>query len=477
MRFSYQLCFLTGLVLAVHAGPISQPAATQPAATDDDVVEKYLKRFYNLTEETPGVFRHGFSQMKEKVKEMQAFFGLKVTGKVDQETLKVMTKPRCGVPDVAAYSTFGEGAKWKTNKLTYKIVNYTPDMSVAEVDKSIERALQVWAKVTPLKFTRINNGVADIMISFGSDNHGDFYPFDGSGGTLAHAFAPGAGIGGDAHFDEAETFTFSSSRGFVLFLVAAHEFGHSLGLSHSNVGGALMYPTYSFRDINSFSLSSDDIKGIQSIYGPNTDGTRVIPDPQPPTAPDACDPKLILDAVTTMRGETLYFKDRYVWRSSQYRGVEQHLIKSFLPSILNNIDAAYESPNNKVFIFKGQYVWALSGFNVERGYPKSLTAVGLPRSVRKITAAVYDQESQRALLFTDNYYYSFDERTGKMDSWYPKRVDAGFPGMIGVVTAAHYDRGYIYLYSGTNVFEFYRRRLYQVLQSTSLLPCRANSPK
>lgn len=236
-----------------------------------------------------------------------------------------------------------------------------------------------------------------------------------------------------------------------------------------------MYPTYSFTDVNRFSLHSDDIKGIQSLYGPNTGGTRIIPDPQPPTAPDACDPKLILDAVTTMSGETLYFKDRYVWRSSQFKDGAQ-LIESFLPSILNNIDAAYESPN-KVFIFKGQYVWALSGFQVERGYPKSLTALGLPRSVRKITAAVYDQASQRALLFAENNYYSFDENSRRMDSRYPKRVEAGFPGMTGDVTAAHYDRGYIYLYSGTNVFEFYRRRLYRVLQSTSLLPCRANFPK
>uniref|UniRef100_A0A673LDY5 Peptidase metallopeptidase domain-containing protein n=1 Tax=Sinocyclocheilus rhinocerous TaxID=307959 RepID=A0A673LDY5_9TELE len=100
------------------------------------------------------------------LKEMQKFFGLKVTGKLDKKTLKVMKKPRCGVPDVAAYSTFGGKPKWQTNKLTYRIVNYTPDMSNAEVDKSIKKALQVWANVTPLRFTRINNGTADIMISF-----------------------------------------------------------------------------------------------------------------------------------------------------------------------------------------------------------------------------------------------------------------------------------------------------------------------
>lgn len=49
-----------------------------------------------------------------------------------------------------------------------RIEKYTPDLSVAEVDDSINRALQVWAKVTPLRFTRVNKGEADIMITFAS---------------------------------------------------------------------------------------------------------------------------------------------------------------------------------------------------------------------------------------------------------------------------------------------------------------------
>ncbi len=61
-------------------------------------------------------------QLSKKLKEMQKFFGLKVIGKLNKETLEVMKKPRCGVPDVGAYSTFGGEPKWQTNKLTYRCV-------------------------------------------------------------------------------------------------------------------------------------------------------------------------------------------------------------------------------------------------------------------------------------------------------------------------------------------------------------------
>lgn len=89
------------------------------------------------------------------------------------------------------------------------------------------------------------------------------YPFNGPGGVLAHAYYP---QDGRAHFDEDETFTHNTSSGTNLLWVAVHEFGHSLGLRHSNVRGAVMYPYYTGY-VPDMKLHSDDVAGIQSLYG------------------------------------------------------------------------------------------------------------------------------------------------------------------------------------------------------------------
>ncbi|NWV00019.1 MMP18 protein, partial [Upupa epops] len=235
------------------------PLQLRPALALKDI-EEYLDKFFPVltSTQTPS--------LEERIKALQKFFHLTVTGKLDTETEKVLKRPRCGMPDVTDYRALPRRPRWTQKHLTYKIASYTPDLPRHKVDDAIRRALKVWADVTPLTFQRVYHNYADIRISFARREHGDGSPFDGRGGILAHAFMPGPGLGGDAHFDDDERWS-ETNQEVNLFLVAAHEFGHSLGLDHSSVYGALMHPVYSFKNPATFRLAEDDKRRIQRLYG------------------------------------------------------------------------------------------------------------------------------------------------------------------------------------------------------------------
>uniref|UniRef100_A0A8C3BDN3 Peptidase metallopeptidase domain-containing protein n=1 Tax=Cairina moschata TaxID=8855 RepID=A0A8C3BDN3_CAIMO len=481
------------------------PVAPENEKEDMQFAQKYLENFYDFKEEKHSLFKSkNPNHMADKIREMQSFFGLEVTGELNRKTMDMMKQPRCGIPDVHSYSTFPRNPRWKKEDITYRILNYTPDMLQADVDEAIAKAFDLWSSVTPLRFTRIYSGDADIMISFAAGFHGDFYSFDGPGGTLAHAYPPSNGIGGDAHFDEDENWTkFTTYNGYNLFLVAAHELGHSLGLGHSNVFGALMYPIYMAKDTRNFRLPQDDIDGIQALYGPPRESpalpTEVLP-PQEPTEmtptevptemspreeptettpskrPADCDPHLAFDAITTLRGEILFFKDSYVWRKSPYFSeIEHDTISTFWPSLAAGFDAAYEiDKKDRVIFFKDNHYWAVSGYNIEAGFPKPIQNLGFPRSVRKIDAAVHDQNTKKTYFFVGNKYWSFDENTQSMEKGYPRKIAADFQGIGHTVDAALQKNGNFYFFHGSNQYELdvKTKKLVRVMKSNSWFDCK-----
>jgi predicted Zn-dependent protease len=87
----------------------------------------------------------------------------------------------------------------------------------------------------------------------------EFNSFKGQ--VLAHAFFP---VDGNIHFNEIVTFT-DSEKGNNLEAIAVHEFGHALGLSHTQNQKSIMYPYYTGYGPN-FKLGQEDVDRISSLY-------------------------------------------------------------------------------------------------------------------------------------------------------------------------------------------------------------------
>ncbi|XP_078258915.1 macrophage metalloelastase-like [Rhinoraja longicauda] len=455
---------LLRLALSLSAPPNSDTELLNK--NDWDQCRNYLQRFYNMNESrwrTPDVGLH------DKIREMQRFFGLQVTGTLNRDTMEEMKKERCGVSD----SKQLRGSRWPQRRITYRIVNYTPDLNRREIDTAIALAFKVWSDVTPLTFVRLNAGEADIMILFAGGRHGDGAPFDGRSGTLAHAFFPGSGLGGDAHFDEAESWTLSRA-GINLFLVAAHEFGHSLGLEHSNDRSALMFPTYSFVNTNGYRLPADDVRRIQALYGAREEPIPTPPQPKPTKPSDRCDSQMSFDAVTSVRGELWFFKEGTVWRKQPSRpDVTSNQIKNIFPNI-QSVDAAVEiKDRNFVVLFKGSQYWLIRGNRLLSRYPRSIHRIGFPRSVTHLDAALYIKERNKALFFIGDKYWSYNLRRGRMGRGYPRRINDAFPGIGNKVDSAFQNSGFLYLSNGPIQYEYdYRnKQVIRVLKTSSWLNC------
>lgn len=301
--------------LTDEAGPWNEFKALLDAQVGDvrtglSSLKSYLLQFgyINATyAPAPGTtFTNIFDNMTQSAITMyQRSFGLTVTGRLDVATLTQMIIPRCGREDVingtllmlqnglspnmttnqhlgvAHYSSFPGSPRWKKKNLTYAIDStaLSPQVSLVDTEIAIDTAFATWASAITLSFTRIPSlTAADITISFDSLDHGDGNAFDGQFGVLAHAFAPSDGR---LHFDQQESWSLNVNRpsslgDFDLLSVAVHEIGHILGLEHSAVPDAVMYPSISALEVKR-SLGADDIAGAQALYGANTDPSNGSP--------------------------------------------------------------------------------------------------------------------------------------------------------------------------------------------------------
>jgi hypothetical protein len=151
-------------------------------------------------------------------------------------------------------------------------------------EQQIEQAAVLWENVDNINLVQVSDGGQPVGTSGDQQDDPRFgdirigaVPL--SSGTLAETFVPPPGNGGTDAGDILlnSNINWQINSNYDLMTVAAHEFGHALGLGESTVSSAVMYGSYT--GIKQ-ALASDDISGIQAIYGArqfdqfNTGGQR-----------------------------------------------------------------------------------------------------------------------------------------------------------------------------------------------------------
>ncbi|KAH6867602.1 Matrixin-domain-containing protein [Thelonectria olida] len=243
-------------------------------------IHAYLKHYGYLpySSSAPNANEPVGEEITSALKSFQEFHNLKVDGVFDNETRTAMTASRCGLPDMSAGSVaFSTIGPWDHLEIRYNIGPMSKHLTTDVCEAAIRRALDTWENAgVGLKFTPVaNNDNPDFMIDFREANDPDYSMV---GNVLAHAdFPPGFSVVVDnpplpLHFDddEHEWFDGEAANKFDVETVALHEVGHILGLAHSGVNGAVMFPSVS-PDFKLRTLAPDDQQAITNLYRTSTD--------------------------------------------------------------------------------------------------------------------------------------------------------------------------------------------------------------
>ncbi|NWQ84303.1 MMP28 protein, partial [Columbina picui] len=391
-------------------------------------------------------------------RDFQRVTHLPLSGVLDAPTLHQMALPRCGTGDGESRGAWARrasaarrrrqtmphagssahchaelvpvaGGRWYKRHLTYRVVNWPSYLPQHEVRLAVKAAFELWSNVSSLVFWEARDGPADIRLTFfhGDHNDGLNNAFDGPGGALAHAFFPRRG---EAHFDSAERWSLHSGKGRNLFVVVAHEVGHTLGLEHSPVKSALMSPYYK-KLSKDFVLSWDDILAVQNLYGKPSRGSAI-----------------------QLPGKVFtHFQD---WSVDLY--AQTHLssckagpVVSHLPEPVMQWDS-----NLSPRVLPGGRCWQYVGSTLEAGFPQKCSARGLPRHP---DTALYFQQLRRLVLFKGAKYFVVSEETLNVEPYYPRSLrdwEGLPPGTAGALT--HRD-GFIYFFRDDQYWQFDRAKL------------------
>lgn len=191
-------------------------------------------------------------------------------------------------PDEQGCRTKGKPFFWESGCVGFSLNELgSNNLDLAEIERTFDAALRAWSTVScggeAPSFAYGRQG--DVLCGVGYDLKGpnanvlifrdNGWPYQGSQNTLGYTtvtFEPKTGkiLGADIEINTGQNFITTGDSGvrYDLQSILVHEFGHALGLSHSDVEEATMRASYFEGSTDMRTLAVDDQEAICSVYPP-----------------------------------------------------------------------------------------------------------------------------------------------------------------------------------------------------------------
>ncbi|KAI9108225.1 hypothetical protein K1719_020708 [Acacia pycnantha] len=240
--------------------------STAPLKTEES---SKLKRYLEYL----GIIYDRSSKLNDVLEAFQKTYNLPVTGKLDNDTIKLIKRPRCGVPPdvINVTSTMPTSFNWSwpegKKQFTYAFLPKN------NVDKSLKDAFSSafsrWEKVTGLSFTETPSfNQSDILIVFlkwdesevvaGSDLLGSVR----TSGWRAMYF----NVKENWVVPTADNGMVMEDDGLDIETVAMHQIGHMVGFPHTTTEeAAVMFP-FMERGQRKLEFATNESKRIQQVF-------------------------------------------------------------------------------------------------------------------------------------------------------------------------------------------------------------------